>query len=176
MIAQEDMIRLGAGRWLMPLLAAMAEQEGGARFAVLARRLAASRSVLSRGLDSLEEEGWVSRNPGHGHPLRPEYLLTEAGRPIAAWCARVMEERERLGLETGDLGRWSLPLLHRLDPGRKRFSRLQAELRPITPRALSLTLKHGLAADLVERRLEESFPPLALYSLTPRGRRLAGAF
>ncbi len=167
-------MRLGAGRWLMPLLAAMDELGGAVRFAVLARRLPVSRSMLSSGLDNLAEEGWVSRNPGHGHPLRPEYLLTEAGRPIAAWCARVMAEREGLGLEAGDLGRWSLPLLHRLDPGRKRFSRLQAELRPITPRALSLTLKQGLAVDLVERRLEETFPPLPLYSLTARGRRLAG--
>ena len=174
MIAQADIIRLGTGRWLMPLLAAMSA-DGGARFAVLARQLPVSRSVLSRSLDQLQKEAWLVRNPGHGHPLRPEYLLTERGRAIAAWCARVMEERRRLGLEADQLGRWSLPLVHGLGPDWKRFSSLEAELRPITPRALSLTLKQGLGVGLVRRRLEQSFPPLPLYGLTGRGRSLAGA-
>jgi DNA-binding HxlR family transcriptional regulator len=174
MIARADMIRLGSGRWLMPLLAEMSG-EGGARFAVLARRLPVSRSMLSRSLDLLESHGWLVRNPGHGHPLRPEYLLTDAGRPIAAWCARVMEERRRLGIETNQLGRWSLPLVHGLGERWKRFSSIEADLSPITPRALSLTLKQGLGAGLLDRRLEQSFPPLSLYGLTDRGRSLAGA-
>ena len=48
-------------------------------------------------------------------------------------------------------------------------------LAPVTPRALSLTLKQMLAADLVDRALEDEFPPTAIYGLTGRGARLAAA-
>jgi DNA-binding HxlR family transcriptional regulator len=174
MIAQTDLVRLSASRWHMPVLAAM-DESGEARFGVLVRRLGISRSALSRCLDSLETLGWLCRNPGHGHPLRPEYLLTRAGRPIAAWSARVMLERTRLGLSGPDLGRWSLPLLLRLESGWKRFSNIETELHPISPRSLSLTLKQGLESGLVARRLEDVFPPLPLYGLTGRGRDFAAA-
>ena len=62
----------------------------------------------------------------------------------------------------------------RLDRGRARFSDLKAPLAPITPRALSLTLKQLVAGDLVGRELEARFPPVAIYGLTRRGRELAG--
>lgn len=172
MVSPDDIRRLSSGRWFIPLLALMS-REGGARFGVLARRLGVSRSVLSRHLDALETAGWLDRCPGHGHPLRPEYLLTAPGRAVAAWCEGVMEQRRRLGLEPDELGRWSLPLLLSLDRSWKRFSTLQAELRPVTPRALSLTLKQMLEVRLVDRRLEDRFPPLALYGLTLRGQGFA---
>lgn len=158
----------------MPLLAFMS-REGGARFGVLVRQLGVSRSMLSRQIDALEKAGWLCRNPGHGHPLRPEYLLTESGRPVAAWCEQVMAQRRRLGLEPDALGRWSLPLVVDLDRSWKRFSTLQAGLSPITPRALSMTLKQMLDIRLVERRLEDHFPPVPLYGLSGRGRDLARA-
>lgn len=174
MIADDDIAFVASGRWLVPLLAEMSA-EGSMRFAVLLRRLGLSRSALSRSIEAVEARGWLRRNPGHGHPLRPEYLLTEAGRPIAAWCESVMAARRRLGLEPDDLGRWSLPLVRRLDRRWKRFSALEAELRPITPRALSLALKGMMEVRLLERRLEDAFPPTALYGLTGRGQSLAWA-
>lgn len=174
MIDQAEMVGLGASRWHIPLLAFL-DGRGEARFGELIGRLGLSRSLLSRCLDDLERKGWVRRNPGHGHPLRPEYLLTEAGRPLAAWSARVMAERERLGIEPTGLGRWTLPLVLRLDRGWTRFSALQAELAPISPRALSLSLRKTLEAGLVERRVEEAFPPVPLYGLGGRGRSLARA-
>jgi DNA-binding HxlR family transcriptional regulator len=171
----EQMLRrLTAGRWLVPLMAHLDEVDGS-RFAVMLHRLGLSRSVLTASLAQLTEAGWIARNPGHGHPLRPEYILTEAGAPVAAFSRRVMDQRTRLGLGAGDLARWSLPVVARLDRGRARFSALKAPLAPITPRALSLTLKQLLAADLVGRELEGSFPPVAIYELTGRGRALARA-
>jgi DNA-binding HxlR family transcriptional regulator len=174
MVSDDDIALVASGRWLMPLLAEMSA-EGSARFAVLLRRLGVSRSALSRSIGALEARGWLSRNPGHGHPLRPEYLLTGKGRAVAAWCERAMAARRRLGLEPEDLGRWSLPLVRRLDRRWKRFSTLEAELRPITPRSLSLALKGMIEVRLLERRLEDAFPPTALYGLTGRGQRLARA-
>ena len=174
MIAEADLRRLVAGRWLVPLMALVGAEEG-ARFAVMLARLGLSRSALAASLAQLQEAGWLRRNPGHGHPLRPEYILTPAGEPIAAFAMKVMEERRRLGLEPDQMPRWSLPLIARLDDDRARFTALQSALRPVTPRALSLTLKQMLSVDLVDRALEDEFPPIAIYGLTARGARLAAA-
>jgi DNA-binding HxlR family transcriptional regulator len=173
-LPEDDLRWLVGSRWFAPLLD-LAGREEGVRSAALVVRLGISRSMLSAALDQLLRKGWLVRNPGHGHPLRPEYVLTEAGRPVAAWCERVMEERRRLGLDKAQLGRWSLPLVGRLDRRWKRFSALEAELRPISPRALSLGLKQLLEVGLADRRLEDAFPPRPLYGLTGRGQRLARA-
>jgi DNA-binding HxlR family transcriptional regulator len=174
MLSAVELRELSASRWSVPVLAFMS-REGGARFAALARQLGIAPSALGRALARLEEAGWLGRNPGHGHPLRPEYVLTRAGRPVAAWCESVMATRRHLGLAPGQLGRWSLPLLRSLDRRWERFSTLQAELAPITPRALSLALKQMLDLRLANRRLEDAFPPAAYYGLTGRGQRLARA-
>ena len=163
-----------SGRWLIPLMAHLADA-GGSRFAAMQAQLGPSRSALTASLDQLTRQGWVARNQGHGHPLRPEYVLTEAGLEIGAFCQRVMATRTRLGLEAGQLSRWSLPVAARLGRSDERFTSLRTALAPVTPRALSLTLKQMLSASLIRRSLEESFPPIPIYGLTTRGRRLADA-
>ena len=174
MISDDQLKRLTAGRWLIPLMAQL-EAEHGARFAAMLAQIGLSRSALAASLAQLQEAGWVRRNPGHGHPLRPEYVLTRAGEPVAAFAARIMVQRERLGLEPAQLPRWSLPIVGRLGRERARFSALRTSLLPVTPRALSLTLKQMLATELVDRTLEDEFPPIAIYGLTGRGERLAEA-
>lgn len=174
MLPADDLRWLMGSRWFAPLLA-LASREEGVRAAALAARLGISRSMLSATLRQLLGKGWLMRNPGHGHPLRPEYVLTGAGRPVGAWCERVMEERRRLGLEADRLGRWALPLVARLDRRWGRFSWLETQLSPISPRSLSLGLKQLLDTGLADRRLEHSFPPMPLYGLTGRGQRLARA-
>ena len=174
MIGEAEFRRLTAGRWLVPLMAHVGTREGS-RFAMMLSALGLSRSALTAGLAELQEAGWLARNPGHGHPLRPEYVLTQAGEPIAAFCEGVMAQRERLGLAPGQMPRWSLPLIARLGHDRARFSALKTALQPVTPRALSLTLKQMLSVDLIDRRLEAEFPPVAIYGLTGKGAALAQA-
>lgn len=174
MIEEPDLRRLMSGRWLMPLLARL-DEESGSRFAALQAGLGLSRSALSASLAQLAEAGWVRRNSGHGHPLRPEYVLTRSGEPVAAFCRRVMAQREWLGLEPGQLSRWSLPIVTQLDRREARFSGLRNALAPVTPRALSLTLKQMLSVRLVDRSLEDDFPPIPIYALSGRGRSLAEA-
>jgi DNA-binding HxlR family transcriptional regulator len=174
MIDEKTLRRVTSGRWLMPLMAHLADG-GGSRFAVMLAKLGLSRSSLVASLDQLAKAGWVRRNPGHGHPLRPEYVLTAGGEPVAAFCHKVMKERERLGLEPSGLLRWSLPLVARLDGDRVRFSALRIALAPVTPRALSLTLKQMLSVSLLDRDLEDDFPPVPIYALSGRGRSLAEA-
>lgn len=174
LIPVEVLRSLGGNRWAVPVMAFL-NREGGARFAVIARRLGLSPHSLTRCLEHLRGCGWVMPNPGHGHPLRPEYLLSVTGRAVGALSERIMDERERLGLAAADLSRWSLPLVASLVPEWSRFGELQARLAPVTPRALSQTLQTMIGHDLVTRRLEERFPPLPLYGLSGRGLDLAGA-
>jgi DNA-binding HxlR family transcriptional regulator len=174
LVPPEVLRRLGGNRWAMPVMAFL-HREGGARFAVVARRFGISPHSLARCLEYLRECGWLIPNPGHGHPLRPEYLLSDAGRPVGVLSDRIMGERERQGLDAADLSRWSLPLVAGLVGDWRRFGELQVRLDPISPRALSLTLKQAIEQTLVDRRVEDAFPPVALYGLSGRGRDLAAA-
>ncbi|WP_158298949.1 winged helix-turn-helix transcriptional regulator [Sphingomonas psychrotolerans] len=173
-IPDEVLRNLCANRWALPVMALLS-REGGSRFAVIGRHYAMSPHSLTRCLEHLRSRGWVIPNPGHGHPLRPEYLLSETGRVAGALSERIMDERRRQGIGIADLPRWSLPLVVGLAPEWSRFGELQARLTPVTPRALSQTLQTMIGRDLVTRRLEGSFPPLPLYGLSGRGKDLAAA-
>ncbi len=171
----DEAMKLGASRWAVPLLAELHSRRG-ARGAELTGRLGITRSSLGRGLDHLADCGWVMRNPGHGHPLRPEYILTEMGQPVAERAVRLNETYDRLGLAPAGLLRWSLPIVVALKPEAHRFSELRGELAPATARALSLTLKRMMATHLILRRVIADFPPTPIYALTQRGGALAEAF
>jgi DNA-binding HxlR family transcriptional regulator len=173
MIDEHELRRLTSGRWLVPLMAHLDAGGGGSRFAAMVAQVGLSRSALAASLGQLQEAGWLARNAGHGHPLRPEYVLTTSGATVAAFCRKLMEQRRRLCLEPVQLPRWSLPVVVRLDQAPARFTDLRQILAPVTPRALSLTLKQMLSVALVERAVEDRFPPIAIYGLTPKGRALA---
>jgi DNA-binding HxlR family transcriptional regulator len=161
-----DLIALFHHRWSAPVLAELLRQKGS-RFAALAGTLGVGSDSLRRALDSLLALGLVARNPGYGHPLRPEYVLTDQGKRVAQRCAKLLATSEDELL----LRKWSLPVLAAL--GRPaRFSELRAAVPGVTPRALALALKDLQAADLVERRVEDAYPPRTLYTPTPQGRRL----
>ena len=159
-------------RWGVPVLAEL-HRMSGAKFVTLAHRLDVSRDSLSRTLGTLVEHAWVERNPGYGHPMRPEYVLTPAGRKLAPWCHRLVRTLKGLGLEYTALRKWTMPALLGLALGNKRFGELRAFLASTTARALTQTLKDLQAAGLVERKVTDGYPPATRYRLTRRGRRLA---
>lgn len=166
--------QLGSHRWLVPLLADLAGHKG-ARFVELVHRLELPRDSLSRTLEAAAAIGWVARNPGHGHPLRPEYILTEAGAAAAARAATIAEAQQEIGLRPGAATRWGLPLVVGIGAGHDRFNALSRLLNPATPRALSQGLnalgKHGL----VTREILDMRPPASRYELTKNGALLAAA-
>ena len=166
--------QLTSHRWLVPLLADLAAHKG-ARFVELLNRLQLARDSLTRTLDAAAAIGWVQRNPGHGHPLRPEYILTEAGHAAALRAATIAAAQAAIGLPPGGATRWGLPLVAGIDAGHDRFNALSRLLAPATPRALSLGLTALGAHGLVVREVVDGRPPSSLYGLTANGRVLAEA-
>lgn len=159
-------------KWSVPILAEL-HSVSGAKFVALVKKLGMSRDSLRQTLDLLIQEGWVKRNSGYGHPLRPEYVLTAAGARLGPWCSRVMSILIALGVEDFGLRKWSAPVALGLQSGLQRFSELTAFLPGSSARAIALTLKNLQTAGLVERAVSNEYPPVTYYRLTRRGRRLA---
>ena len=132
----EELIALCHHRWSAPVLAELGRTRG-ARFVVLVNSLGVGRASLQRTLTALVELGLVRRNPGYGHPLRPEYLLTPQGEEAASRCGRLLAAAD--GKAGVLLRKWSLPVLLALR-GNERFSELREALPGITARALARAL------------------------------------
>jgi DNA-binding HxlR family transcriptional regulator len=167
-MSTEHLVELFHHRWAAPALALL-DERGGATFVELQRRLGVTRESLRRALDSLIELDYVRRNEGYGHPLRPEYLVTDAGRNASRLAARVTTSRARETL----LRKWSVPVLASLDEPR-RFSELRATLPSVTPRALALALRDLEGAGLVRRDVLPTRPPSTMYRATRRAVRVIG--
>ncbi|WP_371407706.1 winged helix-turn-helix transcriptional regulator [Kribbella sp. NBC_00662] len=163
--------RLVHFRWALPVLAELHRGHGG-RFVNLTHTLGVSRESLRRTLTFLTEAGLIHRNPGKGHPLRPEYLLTNP--ELGASAAALTNLLDDLDVTDVALKKWSLPTLTLLVTER-RFSELRRALPDVTPRALTLTLKDLESANLINRTVTTDYPPATVYSATPPGLQLASA-
>jgi len=159
-------------RWTVPVLAEFHRQKGGTKFVTLVKRLGGGRDSVRRALDALVELGLVAKNPGYGHPMRPEYRLTRAGALAAPACARVWRALRAMGAEDVGLKKWSLLVTLALKDGCSRFAELRRYLPDVTPRALTLALKSLAAAGLIEREIMDGYPPRTRYRLTLLGGKL----
>jgi DNA-binding HxlR family transcriptional regulator len=164
--------RLFHHRWAAPVLAEL-HRSKGSRFVTLSNRLGLGRDSLRRTLTALIDAGLVMKNPGYGHPLRPEYVLTERGTSVAPSCARLIAALERLDANDVGLKKWSMPAVLALAGGECRYSELRKRLPEVTPRALTLALKDLAAAQLIERRVTPDYPPATVYRLRSRAQPLA---
>ncbi|MEU4195081.1 winged helix-turn-helix transcriptional regulator [Kribbella sp. NPDC026611] len=163
--------RLVHFRWAVPVLAELYRGRGG-RFVNLTHTLGVSRESLRRTLAFLLESGLIERNPGKGHPLRPEYLLLST--ELGAAADRLIELLEELDVTEVGLKKWSLPTLVLLST-EQRFSQLRRALSEVSNRALTLTLKDLEAAGLLTRSVTTDYPPATVYAATASGLRLARA-
>jgi DNA-binding HxlR family transcriptional regulator len=115
----------------------------------------------------------VRRNPGYGHPLRPEYLLSAKGEALGPMCDKLDRALTENGLEDLGLRKWPLPILYVMAHGPKasRFSEILSALRSLTPRSLSESLKRMEEAGWIAREVTNEFPPSTRYAVTAIGSR-----
>lgn len=165
------LIELVHHRWNIPVIAELYRQSG-AKFITMVNRLGVSRASLSTSLANLIDLGLVHKNTGHGHPMRPEYLLTPDGGRIGKQCLNLMHTLRRS--DDADLAfrKWTLPLIAVIGEETRRFNELRSQLDGATPRAITLGLKSLLHQRWATRTLLDEYPPAAGYQLMQRGRRV----
>jgi DNA-binding HxlR family transcriptional regulator len=156
-------------RWALPVLAEL-HRSRGAKFVTLVARTGASRKAIQAALAALLKLGLVMRNPGYGHPLRPEYLLTTRALQSGAQFLALHDTLAAQGILEAALKKWSLPVLALVGrvqngAGGARFSEIRDAL-DVTDRALTLALKDLQRAGLVTRLVLDSYPPTTLYQAT----------
>ena len=170
----ELLVKLTSRAWSLSILAHMDRGVPG-RQAALITATGAGRTSFRQSLDHLIGLRLLERNPGHGHPLRPEFRLTAEGAEIARIAHRV-EALAKGPSERNLLRRaWSLPVL---SASREPcyFGEIKARLLPITDRALSQSLKLLEAQRWLQREVETSGRPLrARYLAANTGARISRA-
>jgi len=159
-------------RWALPVLGELS-REGGAKLVTLVSRTGASPGGVREALDALIGMGLAERNPGYGHPLRPEYVLTARGAQAAPHAATLWARLAREGLEDIGLRKWSLATLIAVRPGASRFTQIRAGVEGVTDRALAATLRDLEGVRLVTRTIEDDRPPRPVYARTRRAEPLA---
>ncbi|MFG0257748.1 MAG: winged helix-turn-helix transcriptional regulator, partial [Phycisphaerales bacterium JB043] len=163
------LVHLCHHRWSIPVIAVMASGQGG-RYAMIRHRLGIARETLRRAIGWLTDEDYVMPNPGYGHPLRPELLLTPWGEQIGDACQGVWDVIEATETDPSVIGRkWSLPVLVAILVSDGRYTQIQTLVEECSPRALSQTLGVLEEACLVEHVVTQARPVRAEYHLTGGG-------
>ncbi|MEN0087989.1 MAG: winged helix-turn-helix transcriptional regulator [Pseudomonadota bacterium] len=156
----------------MPLLACLHRGIPG-RQATLIHATGAGRTAFRQSLDHLLELGLLERNPGHGHPLRSEFRLTQEGTRIAALADQV--EHLAPGDQLKNLLRrsWTLPVLASTQEP-IRFTQIKRNLLPISDRALSLSLQRLEQASWMRRDVDvDARPARSIYRAQGEGAEIA---
>ena len=158
-------------RWNIQVISELHHQSG-AKFITLLNRLEVSRGSLSASLTHLTELGYVRRNTGHGHPMRPEYLLTRHGIAIADPCSSLVQVLHRRNEVDLAFRKWTLPLVVAIGARRSRFNHLRSLLQQATPRAIAIGLKSLIEYGWAERSIFDHYPPSTAYELRPKGHQI----
>lgn len=132
------LVKLSSKAWSLNILALLDSGVPGRQASLLAAT-SAGRTAFVSSLEHLIELGLVERNPGHGHPFRPEFRLTTDGAIVAKIASRIV----KLVPNDTDFAllrrNWSVPVLA-LTSAPRRFSEIKSGLGTITDRALSKSL------------------------------------
>ena len=151
----------------MPILANLHTGIAG-RQAPLLAATGASRTAFVQSMDHLISIGLLERNPGYGHPLRPEFRLTTLGISAAAIAYKIQSVT---GEEDRDLLRrsWTLPVLTAIHRP-SHFNDIKRNLRTVTDRALSQSLKAMEGRNWVQRHVDGTArPPRSTYRAVNTG-------
>jgi len=163
----DSFVNITSRAWSIPILSSLHVGVAG-RQAALLTATGASRTAFAQSMDHLIEIGLLERNPGHGHPLRPEFRLTQLGKEAAVIADKIQrvstEDDQRLLRKS-----WTLPVLTSLHTP-CHFSDIRRTLHTITDRALSQSLKSMEVKDWVHRSVDETArPPRSIYRAVNTG-------
>ncbi|MEM8651814.1 MAG: winged helix-turn-helix transcriptional regulator [Pseudomonadota bacterium] len=157
----KSFVNITSRAWALPILSSMHTGTPG-RQAALITATGASRTAFAQSMDHLIQSGLLERNPGHGHPLRPEFRLTKLGiaaAEIAAKVGDVSGKDDQILLRKA----WTLPVLTTLHKPNQ-FGQIKKSLASITDRALSQSLQTMEEKNWVQRQVDlTARPPRPIY-------------
>ena len=166
-----QLVNLCSRTWSLTALSLMARGVSG-RVSPLAAAAGCGRTSMSASVDHLISLGLLEKNPGYGHPLRPEYRLTSGSIYVAEWALAlsnlIKSDQDQALLRN----KWSLPLISCL-PKEKRYSEIRRELIPITDRALSSCIARLTEESWIKRNvLINISPPTVTYRTLKTGQKI----
>lgn len=168
------LVKVASRAWSLKILALLHGGTPGRQAALLVAS-GASRTAFAQSLTHLVDLGLLERNPGHGHPLRPEFRLSIRGTAIAALASRIEKVVPDPSGHALLRRAWTVPVLAVVQEPRY-FSEIRTELAPISDRALSQSLKQLQARHWLRRRIEPAtYPPRPLYQAANAGARIGEA-
>nr|WP_321254527.1 winged helix-turn-helix transcriptional regulator [uncultured Ruegeria sp.] len=164
----KSLVKLTSRAWSLSILAKLHAGVPG-RQAPLIAATGASRSSFTQSLGHLIELRLLEKNPGHGHPLRPEFRLTQSGKEMAEVASRIVkavpDEKDFALLRRS----WTVPILA-VTQTPQRFSAIKSDLSTITDRALSKSLYLLETHDWLRRDIDLSGrSPFPTYLAINRG-------
>lgn len=166
------LVKITSRAWSLDILALMHAGVAG-RQAPLLSASGASRTAFKASLIHLIEMGLLEKNPGHGHPLRPEYRLTADGKEAAKMASSIMNlasntvEREMLRRS------WTIPILG-VTGTPLYFNEIKHALSPVTDRSLSQSLSKLYNYNWLQRDVDIDKRPLrATYQASHIGARIS---
>lgn len=170
----KTIVKVTSKAWALDILATL-HQGTPARRAALVHATGAGRTALSASLHHLLELELLETNPGHGHPLRPEFRLTAQGKKVASMAHKVKLAALEPSAQKLLRKVWTLPILAvSKDP--RYFVQIKSALPSITDRALSQSLKQLQAQRLVVRKVQtQTYPPRTQYHAVHSGEKISSA-
>ncbi|MAS15368.1 MAG: transcriptional regulator [Nitratireductor sp.] len=170
----DTLVKVTSRAWSLRILTLLHAGTPGRQASLLAAS-GASRTAFMQSLAHLVDLGLLERNPGHGHPLRPEFRLTVRGEAVATLASKiegvVSDPSEHELLRRA----WTVPVLAVAREPRY-FSDIRNELAPISDRALSQSLKRLQAQHWLHREIEPAmYPPRPTYQATNVGASISQA-
>lgn len=170
----KTIVNITSRAWSLEIMAMMHAGVPG-RQASLLSSIGANRTAFAKSLAHLLNLGLLERNPGHGHPLRPEYRLTQKGAKIAKVAGNIV------GIVPCDtefalLRRtWTIPVLTVMQTPR-RFTEIKSDLFSITDRALSRSLDQLHELKWLRREIDiDVRPPRPTYQAMNAGFKICQA-
>lgn len=155
-------------RYSIPVIADLWVSDGD-KLVTLIYRTGSSEGGMKQTLAYLMDKELVMKNPGYGHPWRPEYILTDKGCTFGVHTSAAVNLAKEQMAQDVAFDKWSLPILSAILGGARRNKDIKAALPDITPRALSQSLANLCAIEWVEKAMLSLHPVRIEYRPTEVG-------